>query len=339
MTAATKPAPRTLPRFLVRTFWILHRTLYRLSGGRIGLSQPATGQRFGMMRLHTVGRRSGRPRIAILGYYQDGANLVTLAMNGWGRTEPAWWLNLQAAPDAVVELTDGPRLVRARAATDDERERLWATFADYPGWGEDIDALAARRPTETAVVVLEPRPVGHGADGVEAADESDPHAARRVDGPPTGALAVATEGNRGRRLRPRHLWIVPGLGIALLASLQANAQGLGIVPLLVFGIAPDLPRLLGIGQPHARGQMAARAVPAFNVMHHSAPPLALLALGATGVVPPALFVGALAWLGHIVAGFALGDRRRQPDGFLRPLWPIGRPVARTVPFSEKGYSS
>ena len=64
-------------------------------------------------------------------------------MNGWGEGEPAWWLNLQAAPDTTVDLADGPRAVRARAAAGEERERLWATFGDYPGWGDDIDALAA----------------------------------------------------------------------------------------------------------------------------------------------------------------------------------------------------
>jgi deazaflavin-dependent oxidoreductase (nitroreductase family) len=110
-----------------------------------------------MMRLATVGRRSGQPRVAIVGYYEDGPNLVTLAMNGWGSSEPAWWLNLQAKPDATVELADGPRAVRARPATGAERERLWARVADFPGWGDDIDALATRRPGETAVVVLEDR--------------------------------------------------------------------------------------------------------------------------------------------------------------------------------------
>jgi deazaflavin-dependent oxidoreductase (nitroreductase family) len=110
-----------------------------------------------MLRLATVGRRSGKPRVAIVGYYEDGPNLVTLAMNGWGGSEPAWWLNLQAQPDTTVGLADGPRSVRARAATGAERERLWARFADFPGWGDDIDALATRRPAETAVVVLEPR--------------------------------------------------------------------------------------------------------------------------------------------------------------------------------------
>jgi hypothetical protein len=81
-------------------------------------------------------------------------------MNGWADAEPAWWLNLQAQPDTTVVLVDGPRAVRARAAVGEERERLWASFRDYHGWGVDIDALAARRSTETAVVVLEPRTAG-----------------------------------------------------------------------------------------------------------------------------------------------------------------------------------
>jgi hypothetical protein len=77
-------------------------------------------------------------------------------MNGWGRLEPAWWLNLQAQPATTVGLADGPRAVRARAATGAERDRLWTRLGDFPGWGDDIDGLAARRPDETALVVLEP---------------------------------------------------------------------------------------------------------------------------------------------------------------------------------------
>jgi deazaflavin-dependent oxidoreductase (nitroreductase family) len=119
-----------------------------------------------MMRLTTVGRRSGHRRTSILGFYPDGANLITLAMNGWADAEPAWWLNLQAHPDAFVDLPDGPRQVRARATAGAERDRLWAKFREYPGWGDDIDALAKRRSRETAVVVLEPRV---GADEEAAA--------------------------------------------------------------------------------------------------------------------------------------------------------------------------
>ena len=168
MTATTREARRTPPRLLIRTFWLLHRAAYRLTGGRFGLSRPEAGSRFGMLRLTTVGRRSGQVRVAIVGYYEDGPNLVTLAMNGWGEKEPAWWLNLQARPDTTVELPGERRAVRARAATGEERNRLWATFQDYPGWGDDIDASAARRPTQTAVVVFEPRPAASGETRADA---------------------------------------------------------------------------------------------------------------------------------------------------------------------------
>ena len=107
------------------------------------------------MRLRTVGRRSGQERNAILGYFEDGQDLVTMAMNGWTEGEPAWWLNLQARPDTVVELKDGPRVVRARAANAEERPRLWARWATYD---KDLDGYAARRSGETAVVILSPRP-------------------------------------------------------------------------------------------------------------------------------------------------------------------------------------
>jgi deazaflavin-dependent oxidoreductase (nitroreductase family) len=329
MTAQTAQTPRTPPRFLIRTFWILHRAAYRISGGRIGLSRPEAGGRFGMMRLATVGRRSGKPRFAIIGYYEDGPNLVGLAMNGWGEAEPAWWLNLQASRDTVVGLTTGPRAVRARAAKGAERDRLWARFREFPGWGDDIDSLAARRATETAVVVFEPRP--NGADGVPPAPGvSDIGREQRADPVPAAALEPRSNGHPQRRLRLRHLWVVPGLAIAFFANGQAEHFGVGIVPLLAFGIAPDLTRLLGLGQPHAHGQMAARAVPSFNLMHHPVPPLVVLAITATGVVPPVLYVGALVWLAHIVVGVGIGDRLRDRDGLLRPLGTIGRLAARSA---------
>ena len=108
------------------------------------------------MRLMTIGRRSGAERSAILGYYEDGPNLVTMAMNGWADPEPAWWLNLQAQPDVTVELTDGKRAVRGRAAEGAERDRLWARWSEM---GDDPAGYAWRRSRETAVVVLEPRSV------------------------------------------------------------------------------------------------------------------------------------------------------------------------------------
>ena len=106
------------------------------------------------MRLTTVGRRTGRARAVMVGYFEDGPNLVTMAMNGWGDAEPAWWLNLQAHPDVTVDLVDGSRQVTGREARGDERERLWARWRQLD---KNLDASAARRSMETAVVVFEPR--------------------------------------------------------------------------------------------------------------------------------------------------------------------------------------
>lgn len=155
MTAIETPRPAPLPpRWVIRSAWVIHRALYSFTRGRFGL-RPATTTSWGMMRLRTIGRRSVQERFAILGYFEDGPNLVTLAMNGWGAPEPAWWLNLQAQPHAVVQLHDGPRNVHGRVASTDERPRLWARWAEYNG--ASMDGWAARRPSETAVVILEPR--------------------------------------------------------------------------------------------------------------------------------------------------------------------------------------
>jgi deazaflavin-dependent oxidoreductase (nitroreductase family) len=106
------------------------------------------------MRLTTTGRRTGRARSVILGYFEDGPNLVTLAMNGWADGEPAWWLNLQEHPDAAVDLPGGTRDVTGRVAQGDERSRLWARWREID---QKLDGYAARRSSETAVVILQPR--------------------------------------------------------------------------------------------------------------------------------------------------------------------------------------
>ena len=153
---------RLPPRWFVKAFWQLHRRIVRASRGRKGLWPPRPGK-WGALRLTTRGRRSGAPRSVILGYYVDGPNLVSMAMNGWGAAEPAWWLNLQADPQAVVELAGGIRReVLGRRAVGGERERLWQRWRELD---KNLDSYAARRPRETAVVVLEPR----GGVGCDAA--------------------------------------------------------------------------------------------------------------------------------------------------------------------------
>ena len=147
-------APRLPPRWFIRFFWVAHRAVYSVTGGRLGLRRAKVDQ-WGMLRLRTVGRRTGAERTAILGYLEDGPNLVTLAMNGWADAEPAWWLNLLANPRARVDLAGGSHAVDARAAVGEERARLWAKWEELD---EGTDAYATRRSRETAVVVLEPRP-------------------------------------------------------------------------------------------------------------------------------------------------------------------------------------
>lgn len=153
MDGGTERRSRLPPRWFIRAFWHGHRVVLRLSGGRVGLWRPKP-EGWGALRLTTIGRRSGQERSVVVGYFEDGSNLVTLAMNGWGEGEPAWWLNLQAHPDVEVQLVDGRRQVTGRAAEGEERQRLWARWREID---EDLDALAARRSTPTAVVVLEPR--------------------------------------------------------------------------------------------------------------------------------------------------------------------------------------
>jgi F420H(2)-dependent quinone reductase len=152
MTIAPEKSPRLPPPWFIHAAWRIHRAIYRMTGGRVGLWRP-TADRWGAMRLHTTGRRTRAERVAILGYYEDGPNLVTMAMNGWMDGEPAWWLNLQQTPLARVEIAGESLHVRARAAEGEERVRLWAMLR---GQNDELDALARRRSSETAIVILEP---------------------------------------------------------------------------------------------------------------------------------------------------------------------------------------
>ena len=111
MTGNQAKTPRMPPPWFIRGAWAVHRAFVRLTGGRRG-HLASEGQEVGTLRLTTIGRRTGRERVAILGYYEDGPNLVTLAMNGWMPGEPAWWLNLQEHP----ETTSSSRMDRGRSA-------------------------------------------------------------------------------------------------------------------------------------------------------------------------------------------------------------------------------
>ncbi len=152
-TPTTEP-PKLPPAWFKHLFWRVHRLLYRILGSRV-LWTPASKRGWGAMHLTTVGRRSGEPRGVILGYIEDASTPVVLAMNGWDEGQPAWWLNLEARPDAVIRLKGEPeRNVRARSVEGDERDRLWRRWAEID---DGLDAYAASRSADTPVVIFEPR--------------------------------------------------------------------------------------------------------------------------------------------------------------------------------------
>jgi deazaflavin-dependent oxidoreductase (nitroreductase family) len=106
------------------------------------------------LHLRTTGRRTGKPRRTPLYYIEDGDALAIVTSNAGRDHEPAWWLNLRADPDAVVEIGKQEREIRARPANRAEEERIWPQFVaglrNYAAYRKKTD----RR---IIVVMLEPR--------------------------------------------------------------------------------------------------------------------------------------------------------------------------------------
>lgn len=150
------------PRWFIRGAWKVHKALYRWSGHRFGLRKPKPDT-YGLAYLTTIGRRSGLERGVMIGYYKDGDDYITMAMNGWAAADPAWWLNLQAQPEVTLTLRDETIQVRGREAVAGERDRLWERWASID---KGLEGYASRRPNETAVVVLTPTwaPAGENND-------------------------------------------------------------------------------------------------------------------------------------------------------------------------------
>jgi len=109
-----------------RWFTQLHDRVYRWTGGRVG------GRLMGIpiLRLTTTGRRSGHARSLPLAYLPDGDRWVIVASNDGQDHDPAWWLNLQANPEAVVQVGSETHRARAERADPAECERLWPRLVE-----------------------------------------------------------------------------------------------------------------------------------------------------------------------------------------------------------------
>lgn len=120
---------------------------------------------------------------------------------------------------------------------------------------------------------------------------------------------------KGRRLRRRHLWLIPGLAIAVYANELGKQIGLGIIDMIelgvAVGIAPHVPLLLKYVGTERTARPASFAIPMFNLLHHPLVALATFVLVAgaviNGIVPVVVLVATLVWVSHIVIGWGLGD--------------------------------
>lgn len=142
-------ADRSWP--VLRRVMGLHTWLYRMTGGRVGQRFPGLGP---MLLLDHVGARSGVKRTTPLLYIDDAPNVVIVASKGGYPRHPAWYHNLRANPDTIVQIGSERRGVRARVAEPDERRRLWPMAVQtYSGYRD----YQQRTQRQIPLVILEPR--------------------------------------------------------------------------------------------------------------------------------------------------------------------------------------
>jgi len=93
-----------------------------------------------LLRLGTVGARSGKPRTSVLGWFPDDerpGSWIVVASNGGAARHPAWAHNLVRDPtSAMVDAGEGEVPVVAEMFTGAERDRVWGRVVDTaPGYG------------------------------------------------------------------------------------------------------------------------------------------------------------------------------------------------------------
>lgn len=94
---------------------------FRANDGRVG------GRFEGrtLLILHTIGARSGQERVNPVAYVKDGDRYVIIASKSGAPTNPGWYYNLIANPQATVELGTETFQVQAQVAEEPERTRLY----------------------------------------------------------------------------------------------------------------------------------------------------------------------------------------------------------------------
>jgi deazaflavin-dependent oxidoreductase (nitroreductase family) len=103
--------------------------------------------------LTTTGRKSGEERTTPLIYGKHGDNYLLIASQGGKPQHPAWYLNLEADPNAELQVLGDRFKVRARDATPEEKPEMWKQMTEQWPYYDDYQRITER---EIPVVVLEP---------------------------------------------------------------------------------------------------------------------------------------------------------------------------------------
>jgi deazaflavin-dependent oxidoreductase (nitroreductase family) len=128
-----------------------HVRVYRETKGRRGYRWRGGST---ILLLTTTGRTSGEARTTPLIHRVDDGRWIVVASKGGAPDHPAWYKNLQADPEATIEILADEVPVLAHDAEGEERARLWTAMTEvWPAY----DAYQAKTDREIPVVVLERR--------------------------------------------------------------------------------------------------------------------------------------------------------------------------------------
>ena len=86
-----------------------------------------------LLVLHTVGRKSGQPRVNPLVYATDGDSLLVCGSMGGAPKDPEWVANAGAMSEVTVEVGGRTLKASAKVVPSDapEWERLYGLWAEY----------------------------------------------------------------------------------------------------------------------------------------------------------------------------------------------------------------
>ena len=117
---------------------------FRANGGKVGGEFEGAD----LLLLHTIGAKSGQPRLSPLAYLTIDGKMLIIGSYAGAPKAPAWVHNLRAHPRARIEVGTGAYDVDVREMPADERD------AAYPRIVERAPVFAEYQAKTTRVIPL-----------------------------------------------------------------------------------------------------------------------------------------------------------------------------------------